>query len=356
MTVSWFVVKCILLSSWFKFVSCIVCDGRRRSTDAIVILGQKKHSTYDNTHTTSLEPILRSLETYYLFVRSADILIWHEGDLSRVDISYLKHTKHIRFCRLDHSNGWGNRNHTSVKPLLIGANSIWGPGYLKMIRFYSVTIWNILHRLGYKWMIRFDDDSKLLSTINYNLFDFMRDNKKVYGYRALSKECGETNSFDIFATKYINSSNIVGRSIQSYCDEIGSVGYYNNFYVSEISWWREGPVASFIDAFDNSNIIFTDRDNDLIFQTAAVKLFMDPERVMHFIDWSYLHHTIKRGKVVWGGVETGTEDQYANKTVETYVSTYGIPRDRIRICHTGTDNNMTVLQVGIPEAPYCDRK
>jgi hypothetical protein len=63
-----------------------VCDGPLQHLDAIIILGQKKHSTYDSSHSTSLEPILWSLSGYYPAVHQADVLVWHEGDLSRDDI------------------------------------------------------------------------------------------------------------------------------------------------------------------------------------------------------------------------------------------------------------------------------
>ena len=46
---------------------------------------------------------------------------------------------------------------------------------------------------------------------------------------------------------------------------------------TKISWWLDEPrVAQFIGAFDRSILIFTVRSNDLIFQTAAIKLFIDP--------------------------------------------------------------------------------
>ena len=39
-------------------------------------------------------------------------------------------------------------------------------------------------------------------------------------------------------------------------------------------WLIYAQVAALIGAFDRSNLIFTRRSNDLIFQTAAIKLFL----------------------------------------------------------------------------------
>ena len=57
-------ISIIILTYNFKNVWSNVCDGQQQSTDVIVILGQKNHSTYDATHSTSLAPILVSLERH----------------------------------------------------------------------------------------------------------------------------------------------------------------------------------------------------------------------------------------------------------------------------------------------------
>ena len=62
-------------------------------------------------------------------------------------------------------------------------------GYRYMIRFYAVTIWRTLRRLGYEWVMRMDDDSFILSPVHYNIFDDMRARNLLYGYRIISKEC-----------------------------------------------------------------------------------------------------------------------------------------------------------------------
>ena len=83
------------------------CLGRRTSEDAIIILGQKRHSTYDASHQTSLAPILRSLDAYYPAVRRADVLVWHEGDLTQADIPD-KLSYEVRLCDLWLTQGaWG---------------------------------------------------------------------------------------------------------------------------------------------------------------------------------------------------------------------------------------------------------
>lgn len=326
-----------------------VCSGEKNSTDVIVILGQKKHSTYDASHSTSLKPILESLEKHYSFVKEADILIWHEGDLNKSDISFVKYQQNYRFCRIDMSGGWGNRQNVPAKNL-----NMWHVGYLKMIRFYAVTIWSILDNLGYKWMIRFDDDSRILSDIKYNIFDFMRTNNKTYGYRTISRECGSTGTFNKFVTEYINNKRLVGREIKNYCDEIGSLGYYNNFYITNISWWLSESVVSFTEAFDISNLIFTQRDNDLIFQTAAINLFLESNKIMHFTDWSYLHNTIRFGIVAWGGMDISYNDKEVSSKIHLYVHEFHMKH--IILCEFESEGQMVklIFVTNDPVCPYCN--
>ena len=264
------------------------CLGSRTSEDAIVILGQKTHSTYDASRQTSLAPILRSLDAYYPAVRRADVLVWHEGDLTQKDIPD-KLGYEVRLCDLWLTqDAWGPPSKLNRTK----RGDEWSFGYKFMIRLYAITIWKLLDRLGYKWMIRFDDDSELHSRISYNIFDFMRENNKLYGFRQYSEECGyDAGEFSIFVEEYFNRFHDLNYSRNEYCSGLGRFGYYNNFYVSDIKWWLSDEIQRFLTAFDKSQYIFTHHHNDLIFQTAVVRNLMPSKHRYHFIDWSYHHYT-----------------------------------------------------------------
>lgn len=82
-----------------------ICDIPRVSTDVIMVLGQKKHSSYDSTHLTSLAPIFLSLEKYYPHAKDSDVILWHEGDITRIDLPPVSFS--IRLCDLRKSGAWG---------------------------------------------------------------------------------------------------------------------------------------------------------------------------------------------------------------------------------------------------------
>lgn len=297
------------------------CDSTPHSVDAIVILGQKKHSSYDSTHSTSLSPVLKSLEIFYPHVHDADVTIWHEGDLTRADLPD-DLSFPLLMCNLMKTSAWGLPEGTinTFDPLLNGG---WSMGYRYMIRFYAVTVWELLKSLGFNWMIRFDDDSQLMSMVPYNLFERMRSEKKIYGFRQMAMECGANHGtrFNRFVMGYAHKVNMTMGST-SYCSSAGQWGFYNNFYISSIDWWLDPKVIDFTREFDRSMLIFENRDNDLIFQTAVIRLFLMPIYRKHFIDFTYLHHTIVKDLVRYGGIESGTNDPNWESTFDNYTRKY----------------------------------
>ena len=207
-----------------------------------------------------------------------------------------------------------------------------------------MTIWRNLLDLGYEWIIRFDDDSLLLSPVTYNLFDFMRESKKVYGFRSYSFECGNIK-FGPFVDDYASQHGIdMVQKVGSvnYCSGHGQNGFYNNFYICRIDFWLSADVWEFIQAFDRSRLIFIERDNDLIFQTAAVRLFANMSEVHHFYDFTYLHHTNSHGTIIFGGLDVGLNDKYGIQHVQKYVNLYRKSPDEVHLC-TFDDTRCGVL-------------
>ena len=325
------------------------CSRARRSKDAIVWLGQRKHSTYDATHANTLNASMASVARFYPAFVNADVLVWHEGDLlERRDADALARVPdaNVRWCLLNERTGWGPR---ADQRGAVAKDPRWAPGYLYMIRWYAVTCWDVLDGLGYAWAMRFDDDSFLLSPVAYDLFGAMRASKMTYGFRSISRECDR--DFGAFVDGYAAERGLEtprddgtifcekfprhcagGRakhpkapqfaSSRPYCEGPGRLGFYNNWFVTSVAWWTSPPVAAFRAAFDDSALIFTHRNNDLIFQTAAVRLLLPRDRWRRFADFSYVHHTIREGDVRWGGLETGYADAGAAATLQAYLDAW----------------------------------
>ena len=83
---------------------------------------------------------------------------------------------------------------------------------------------------------------------------------------------------------------------------------------------------------------------DLLFQTAAVKLFMPKARRRRYADFTYRHHSIIGGKVAFGGIESGWRDRDARATLRAYASTFeGVGNA------TGATSDLRVRKCGVQE-------
>lgn len=381
------------------------CTGVRRSRDVIVYLGQKTHSSYDATHKNTLNASMESLRHNMRHIAESDVIVWHEGDLTPRDANALDGSTNVRFCLLTKETGWGPPPWLAIVP-----ESKFSAGYRFMIRFYAVTIWKTLHSLGYQWVMRMDDDSFVLSPVEYNIFDDMRQSGYLYAYRMLSREC--PTIFGDFVESYVEkasdrpeadtetdgkhdeavdsaaldeeSKHIIKfcgtwprhcrrasmrdalhkalqkaglaspsesessvapdakrtnmpkprQSASWYCEGPGRLGYYNNWFVTSIDWWLRHPrTVRMIAAFDRSNLIFTRRCNDLIFQTAAIKLYMPKIKRKRYVDFTYQHHTVSNGLVTFGGIESGSADPNAMRNLQKYLEKHipGKQRSQINI-------------------------
>ena len=70
-------------------------------------------------------------------------------------------------------------------------------------------------------------------------------------------------------------------------------GIYNNFFVTNVSFWLRPDVQHFLRYVNRSNTIYTKRYNDILWQSTALKLFMEPARLHMFQDFAYEHVTVR---------------------------------------------------------------
>ena len=89
-----------------------------------------------HTHANTLNASMASLRTHMKHVGEADVIVWHEGDLTPEDADALDGAANVRFCLLRKETGWGRPLWLKTMP-----SSEFSDGYRFMIRFYAVTIW-----------------------------------------------------------------------------------------------------------------------------------------------------------------------------------------------------------------------
>ena len=313
-----------------------VCKPR----GAIIYLAQVRHASYGLDSLAYLERSLRHLFHYYNEQQRDDVIILHEGDFeaatqARVLTPYAGHA--IRFHLLT-SKYWAmpvklrNTNRSTWE-----GYPHYSEGYRTMIRFFSVSLWNLMDDLGYEYVMRMDEESLLRSPIRYNLFERMQLEDIEYGYRQTAVETGfggahagvhgflkgyllreEITPEWLFASCNPSVRHTAARAAalgggdgwsltQSalrnftivHCGEF--VGFYNNFFITKVRFWRSERVQRFLQHVDRSGFIYTRRWNDIIWQTSTVRIFMPMQRVRLLDDFSYEHFTKKKVRRVVGG-------------------------------------------------------
>jgi len=89
----------------------------------------------------------------------------------------------------------------------------------------------------------------------------------------------------------------VHRSVHNFSTfNCGNVyGFYNNFFATRVGFWMRDDVQDFLRHADQSHHIYVHRWNDILWQSAAVQIFLPPNRVEMNRDFAYEHVTF--GKI-----------------------------------------------------------
>ncbi len=307
---------------------------------------------------TMLELSLDKLYENYNDKFRQSIIVFHEGDYTEADQEQvIKGRPEISFQEVEFKVPDFLDKSKIPDRWVSSAGSAygeWGMGHRHMCRFYTLQLFDIASDLGFDWVCRFDDDSVLHSPIDYDIFEYMERNNFEYGYRVDSREPHRlTEGFSDALHAYIRDNKISPTFFNEHLwnpdfkDKLRNVmyqllsiryplmkdhlkvkgtydnwGYFNNFFISKLSFWKSERVQHFLHHFDQMGASHIYRWNDLVMQSAAVQIFMEKEKVHKFDDWTYEHATIRKGILEYGGIWRGTEDKEAKK-VKAFMERYG---------------------------------
>lgn len=289
------------------------------NTDAIVYLAQfsQVHSTYgaqhdniDNTTLSGNSKLSKSLDLLYSnyihhFPNNIDIIIFYvpeEGSPNNAvlmeELQLTKNRPQIKLHPLN-STYWSLPYGLTKSEALTWNRPMYSIGYRHMMRWFAILIWPYLSNLGYTHVMRLDDDSYIQSTIKYNLFEYMRDHDKVYGFRQPVIEdavgVGWDSLVDNFVDVYNKDDHDAITISRDQIDEFKKdrrISFYNNFFIADISFFMRPPASTFLNVIDRSNLMYTQRTGDLVVHSTVVRLLLPPEKIHWFRDFSYQHMTL----------------------------------------------------------------
>ena len=261
------------------------------SRDVIAILTPRLSS--------SLFDRLKSLDERFLDGHSSDLLVFHTSVPRRpaelltisekifrrlffVNIApiFVRYPRGFDRCR-EHSTYWRRGK--------------WN--YQQMIRFWFVTLFEREEFQSIEYLLRLDDDSRLLNAWP-NLFAEMRQRNASYFANDLDvdeeKNLPGTMRLKTLTEKFIEEHRVNVRQPAMLNEGFGNDSlrtFFNNFEIVRMEFFRRPDVRQWIDYVDQSWGIFRYRWGDAILRYLTVALFLPREQLLHRhqFNLSYCH-------------------------------------------------------------------
>ena len=307
--------------------------GRKCRTNAIIYLAQKVHSSYGRDSYSNLLRSLDLLNANYLsinnHINNTDVFIFHTGEFNRSDLDVIESRLApplslslakglVSLVDLSDSRFWARpRSNAKDEPTSWYAYPLFSEGYRRMMHWFAIDVWEFFDEWNqqsgceYRYLFRLDEDSFIHSPIAYDIFEHMRSNRYVYGFRMCAYEMKVTQRM---STMWLSrhASFVPRRDL-----DLDMCGFYNNFFVADLHFFRSTEVSNFLRFIDNQGHIYRRRLGDLMIHSMAVYWFAPPERIHRFLDFSYEHGTFNKtdGCLIWGGIQAGYNDPNAAKTL-----------------------------------------
>lgn len=254
-----------------------------------------------NNHPKDISNFRMSLEfllnNYYINFPT-DIICFYEYDFPKEELSFLSSrlsSISIQFCpiqfkippysteiRVNIPDYYPNPDY----PNAIGFSL----GYRHMCRFFSGEIFHNPYLTKYKYIWRLDTDSYILSKIEYNVFDKLKQNNAIYGYVNIQHdhpgvikglwECSE----EYF--KRINKDHIFRPDqIHKHKNRV----FYTNFEIYDMDWFKKDPYQDYYKYIDTIGGIYTGRWGDASIRYIALQSLAEPNELYFYNDIRYFH-------------------------------------------------------------------
>ncbi|KAL6752116.1 nucleotide-diphospho-sugar transferase [Haematococcus lacustris] len=175
-----------------------------------------------------------------------------------------------------------------------------GVGYRHMCRWYSNGLFHWLARRGYRWVLRLDEDSEVLSPVRQDMVAWMVAHGKQYGYRLWDEDDPEVVwSLAELTAWYLTANSIQPHWLYASCRPRSAAGLhsrggwdrrviYNNMFMANVTWWLSQEVQRYLEVLDRSRGVYLFRWGDAPVHTLVVKTFLRRDQV-HRFGFEYAH-------------------------------------------------------------------
>lgn len=230
----------------------------------------------------------------------AEVIVFHEGDfyefipniVANFEVKYIQvninhsYSEDIEFLIPEffphptHGNG----------PIAFGHPGF-SRGYRNMCRFFSGEYLN--HIRGYKYYLRLDTDSYILSDLGYDIFSWAENKDLSYGYCAQAIQLDNplvVKGLKDFSINFIENYQY-DVFVDPKCIESGKM-YYTNIEMGHVEDLINSNYYNYYKAIDQMGGIYIHRWGDAPIKYIGINMFLDPSKIIPFEGFVYQHGAI----------------------------------------------------------------
>ncbi|CAF2994985.1 unnamed protein product [Rotaria sp. Silwood2] len=229
--------------------------------------------------------MLNSLRLYFKNIHYYTIYLFHEPTLTneiKEQILYCSSKLKIKFYEIYFN-------------ITIPSNR---SGYASMCQFWSYDIWFKYNYLQNQcdYVMRFDDDSYLINSTQYDLFEQFHKDQLDYAYRIIYRDNNGLNFLQENLQIFLPKNRTRRGCIQSLCTNLnGHYGYdglaiYNNFFIIRLNLIYENSIIEkYLKQLISINAFYRYHIGDANIQTICLLLIEKPIKIS-FFKFPYNHN------------------------------------------------------------------
>lgn len=169
--------------------------------------------------------------------------------------------------------------------------------YRHMCRFESGFFWQNPLLDEYDWYWRVEPEIKIHCDLDYDLFKFMRDNNKKYGFTISIHEFSKTiptlwqhtKDFIKENQQYLHPNNLLDFISDDNGETYNLCHFWSNFEIADLNFWRSQAYRDYFNYLDKTGGFFYERWGDAPIHSIAAALFLDKNEIHYFEDVGYNH-------------------------------------------------------------------
>lgn len=169
--------------------------------------------------------------------------------------------------------------------------------YRHMCRFESGFFWQNPLLDEYDWYWRVEPGIQIHCDLDYDLFKYMEDNNKVYGFtisiyefeKTIPSLWGHVKDFIKKNPQYLAKDNLMEFISNDNGETYNLCHFWSNFEVASLKFWRSQAYRDFFDYLDKTGGFFYERWGDAPVHSIAAALFLPRDQIHYFGDVGYNH-------------------------------------------------------------------